>query len=83
VAVSSNPRPGIIGRWATLPETERTARLRSLAAVVKLIGGWPYRPLVERIRRAETDPSLLPAIDTEFNKMPTLTMRRILAELAA
>lgn len=78
-----NPRPGIVARWAALPETERTARLRSLAAIVKLLGGWPCRPLVDRIRQAESDPALLPAIDAAIDKMPTAIMRRILAELAA
>jgi hypothetical protein len=76
VARNSNPTSGrgmmtICGThtWSALPDGECVARLHPLAALVRLVGGWRWRPLAEHCRAAKTDPQIL-AIDVEFDRMP-------------
>lgn len=73
--------PGF-GPWAdALPETEFTARLRSLRALALVYVG-PHHPIVSALRDAELDPIRLAHAATILETLPALRLRRMLATYA-
>lgn len=73
---------GGFGPWATgLTDAERLARWRSLRAVAGLLVG-PSSPLVRELRAAETDAAAGERALVEFNRLPTMALRQVLAAYA-
>lgn len=67
------------GPWRPgLPEGERVARIREVAAVACLIVGRSH-PLVAALRSAETDTAKSAAALEQFDALPALKRRHILA----
>jgi len=66
-----------------LDEAERWARLRCLRAVVHLSTGARGADLAALLRRAETDPTALPAAINALDRLAGLDRRHVLASYAA
>lgn len=66
-----------------LDEAERRARLRCLRAVVHLSTGLRGADLAALLRRAESDPSALPAAIDALDRLAGLDRRHVLASYAA
>ena len=66
-----------------LAEAERRARLRCLRAVVHLSTGPRGADLADLLRRAESDPSALPAAIDALDRLAGLDRRHVLASYAA
>ena len=75
-------RPAGFGPWLPgLPEIERTARLRSLRTLVRLLAPSEAKFLAA-LRLAETDPAALEQAYSLLLAVPALTQRRILSTYA-
>jgi hypothetical protein len=73
----------LLQHWATLPEAELLARLRSLQTAARLICGPRAGPLIVALKCAEAGiPGALQDADAELAALPTLTLRRLLSSLA-
>lgn len=72
------------GPWVSgLDQAERTARLRALRALARVLGGPVAAGLVEALRAAECDPDALQTAAAALDRLPTVPMRRILCTYAA
>ena len=76
---SSAPSNFLRSIVAHVPEIERRARLRALAAIVRLILCPAANSLASGLRNAETDDTALDMADTDLARLPALTSRRILS----
>ena len=66
------------GPWAALDPVERRAQFRSLASITALVVG-SAATVVETLRRAETDDAAGEQALEQFERLPSLTKRRILS----
>jgi len=73
----------LLTHWQALDEAERRARLRSLRALVRVIGGGEAAAVEDAIAAAEADIALLTAADRALDRLPSITLRRVLSTFAA
>ncbi len=72
------------GPWCpNLPDAERAARCRCLAALLRVWCGPAADQAVAALRAAETDPAHLPAAAEAITRLPTRPFRQALASFAA
>lgn len=71
----------LLAAWRELGEVERTARLRTLRALVRVLGAGAGVEVA--IADAERNVSLLPAADAALDRLPSITLRRVLSVFAA
>jgi hypothetical protein len=72
------------GPWAPgLPEVERVAQLRTLAALACAYEGGPRSPLVVALQRAEHDPASAARALALLQRMPSRRYRRLIATFGA
>jgi hypothetical protein len=64
-----------------IPEVERVAGLRALAAFTSAFAGSDH-VVVDLLRRAETDAGALDQALTELDRLPSLWRRRVIASYA-
>jgi hypothetical protein len=69
----------LIAAWTALPETERVARCRSLATAARLLLGPDADALVALLRLAEHDDDGLALADAAIGRLPSRSMRRLVA----
>lgn len=78
--VVARATPAAWGPWAPgLDRIERAARLRSLGALVRVLGGPDQKDLVALLRRAEADDNALAEARRAVDKLPSLVFRRIVS----
>lgn len=71
------------GPWSpTCDRIERGKQLRSLAALVAAHYGSEH-PLVSELRAAETDPMAFVRAQEAFERLPSLTRRKVLSTFSA
>ncbi len=76
--------PDRFGPWAdNLTEAERTARLRAMRAIVRLVCGPRGLALDACLERAEASAAALAASIDELDRLTPLDRRRVLASYAA
>jgi hypothetical protein len=87
-AIAENPpHPQAVadawGPWSpTCHREERTAQLRTLAAIVHMRLG-PHHPLVAALRAAEHDPMAFVRSQDLIDDLPSLTRRQLIATFSA
>jgi hypothetical protein len=72
----------ILASWTALDATERVARCRALAALVRVFAGPAAAELAALLRKAEADPEFLATADAALAALPTRAMRNALSTLA-
>lgn len=73
---------GVFGPWRPgIPETERWAGLRGLAALSAVFAGIDH-PVVAALRNAEANPEMAGAALALFDRLPTLRRRQVVAVYA-
>jgi hypothetical protein len=71
------------GPWSPdIDPVERTAQLRSLAALAAVLVG-SHHPLVAELRKAETDPDAAERALALLDGLPSLTRRRLITTFGA
>ena len=77
--------PAIRAGWwlAITPPNERACRLRSLRMAVRLLAGPAGASTDAALLRAESDPDAIRDAVVAFDRLPPLTMRRVLATFAS
>jgi hypothetical protein len=74
--------PLLFGPWLPgIPEAERRAALRALAALVAVFAG-SDDPAVAALRHAEADAGALDQALEAFDRLPSLWRRRVIASYA-
>jgi hypothetical protein len=74
--------PGVFGPWRPgIPENERWAGLRALAALSAVFAGMDH-PVVAALRRAELEPAAAGEALALFDRLPTLRRRQVIATYA-
>ena len=72
------------GLWNdSTPQSERTARLRALRALVMVFGGPAGVNAEKALATAENDPEMILDAIESFDRLPALTIRRALSTYAA
>jgi hypothetical protein len=69
----------LLAAWIILDRTERVARRRALATAARLMLGGDADTLIALLRLAETEDRGLELADLAIEKLPTRTMRRLVA----
>jgi hypothetical protein len=73
---------GLFGPWIPgIPEPDRRAGLRALAALSAVFAGSGH-PVVAALRKAEAEPETAGEALALFDKLPTLRRRQVLATYA-
>lgn len=73
----------LLDAWAAMPEPERTARLRQMRACAWATLGQRADRLAVALQACEAGcPDAWQAADEIINAMPTLSVRKLLCELA-